>query len=234
MHEYLGAPDDEYHKAVGKMFLISMVARVMKPGCKVDYMLILEGPQGQLKSTVCRILAGDDYFSDTLPRLKHGDEVRLSMHLRGKWLIEIAELSTFNKAEAADLKAFLTRQDEQFTAKFAHTEAKEPRQCVFIGTTNQDYYLRDETGDRRSWPVVGGAFKIDDLRRDRDQLFAEAVADYRAGTHWWPDPKFEAAVIKPQQAHPRRGSICLCGFHAPRQRAHRRYRLDHAATDRLR
>jgi predicted P-loop ATPase len=196
---YLGASDTKYHAEVGKMFLISMVARVMKPGCKCDYMLILEGDQGILKSTVCRILSGDDYFSDSLPRLRYADEKRLSAHLRGKWLIEVSELSTFSKAETHELKAFLTRQDEQFTAMYGRTEVKEPRQCVFIGTTNEDYYLRDETGDRRSWPVKGGDYKIEDLRRDRNQLLAEAVVEYRAGAQWWPHRDFEATIIKPEQ-----------------------------------
>jgi predicted P-loop ATPase len=84
--KWLGCPDDEYHRQIGSMFLIAMIARVFEPGCQADYMLVLEGPQGEEKSKFCRALATDEYFSDALPSL-HSDPVRVSMHLRGKWLI---------------------------------------------------------------------------------------------------------------------------------------------------
>jgi predicted P-loop ATPase len=198
LHAYLGAADNEYHEQIGTMFLIAMVARVMRPGAKADYMMVLEGPQGARKSTACRILGGD-WFSDSMPALS-SDAVRVSMHIRGKWLIEIAEMSSMNKAESAELKAFITRPVEQFTGKYARLEEAEPRQCVFIGTTNEAAYLRDATGGRRFWPVtVGAMIDTDALARDRDQLFAEALQLYRQGVAWWPYSDFEAQHIAPQQ-----------------------------------
>lgn len=194
---YLGAPDSEANKAFSAMFLISMVARIFRPGCQADHMLVLEGAQGILKSQVCRTL-GSPYFSDALPDLG-SDYVRVCMHLRGKWLIEVPELSAFNKAEATRLKAFLTQPEEQYTPKFGRNEVTEPRQCVFIGTTNDNHYLRDATGGRRFWPVKCGVIDLDSLRRDRNQLFAEAVDAYRRDVQWWPDPDFQENVIAPLQ-----------------------------------
>ena len=187
----------QYISAVGRMFLIAMVARVMRPGCKVDYMLILESIQGEGKSTIGEILAGE-WFSDSLPNIGQ-DAVRLSQHLRGKWLIEIGELSAMSKAETEDLKAFLTRKEEQFTPKYGRLEVTEPRQCVFMGTTNRSTYLRDETGARRFWPARAGIIDTIALAEDRDQLFAEAAHAYRAGEQWWPDRDFEKKFIQPQQ-----------------------------------
>ena len=173
--------DPKYLSAVAIKFMISAVARALRPGCKVDSMLVLEGAQGAGKSSAARVLAGFDYFSDNLPAMGTKDA---SDHIRGKWIIEVGELSAMQKSEVESTKAFISRQEEKFRPAYNRKEITYKRRCVFIGTTNQDAYLRDETGNRRFWPVRVETIDLTRLKRDRDMLWAEAVYRYRAGEKW--------------------------------------------------
>jgi predicted P-loop ATPase len=179
---YLGAADTRLSRAFGSLWVLSAVARVMDPGAKADQVLILEGPQGAKKSTALRTLAGADWFTDELAEIGSKDAAQQT---RGVWIIEIAELDAIGRAETSRIKSFLSRSVDRYRPPYERYVIDVPRQCVFAGTVNPDTYLRDETGNRRFWPVRCGKIDIAALRRDRDQLWAEAMVWYANGVEWW-------------------------------------------------
>ena len=179
---YLGATDTPLNRAMAALWMISAVARIMRPGCKADHMLILEGPQGIRKSTALKVLASDAWFTDELAEIGSKDAAQ---QMRGVWIIEMAELDAIGRAEVSRIKAFLTRTSDRYRPPYERYVVTVPRQCVFAGSVNPDTYLRDETGNRRFWPLRCGEINLDGLRRDRDQLWAEAVARFNAGAPWW-------------------------------------------------
>jgi putative DNA primase/helicase len=181
LHEYLGAQANEYARAAGMKFLIGAVARVMRPGCKMDNVLILEGPQGRWKSSALRALAGD-WFGDTPFTIGDKDAY---LQIRGSLIYELAELDGFSRAESSRAKAFFASSHDTFVPKYVAYAIKVPRQCVFSGTVNHGTYLRDTTGNRRYWPVKIERADIEAIVRDRDQLWAEANHLYRDGRRWW-------------------------------------------------
>ena len=180
-----GCPEDEYTRAVSRAFVIGAVARAHKPGCKLDEMPVLQGPQGVGKSTGIRALFGEPWFSDAeLGRLDAKDAV---LGLAGHWAHEFAELNGWKKTEAETLKSFLSRQVDEVRKPYAREVERFPRRCVFIGTTNAGGYLADSTGGRRFWPLRmedGARVDLMWLRGNRDQLWAEAYASFCDGEPW--------------------------------------------------
>lgn len=193
---YLGAEPTDLIHAMGSLWLISAIARVYRPGVKADHMLILEGEQGARKSTALKILAGEDWFTDELPDLGSKDA---AIHMQGVWIVEIAELDAIGRAEVSRIKAFLTRTTDRFRPPYGRHTVEIKRKCVFAGTVNPDTYLRDETGNRRFWPIRCGDIDIDALARDRDQLWAEAVALFKDGGIWWIEDKVLLQAAREEQ-----------------------------------
>lgn len=192
-----------YIERVSRLWLIALVARVMQPGCKADYALILEGQQGLGKSSALAILGGT-WFSDTPFVMGDKDSYE---GLRGIWVKEIAELDAFNKAENTRAKAFLSSPVDWFRPPYGHRHQAFLRQCLFAGTTNQNEYFRDSTGNRRYWPVYCSWFEREMFIEDRDVILGHALALYEAHVaepanadyHWWPQVD-DLELMRAQQA----------------------------------
>ena len=178
--DYLGAEDTEYVRLVTRKWMCGAVARIFKPGIKFDYMLVLTGEQGIQKSTFFRILA-KDWFTDSLQNVEGNQAIE---KLMGSWIIEFGELQAFSRSESNAIKRFITSQEDRTRLAYDRRVSYLKRQCVFAGTTNKSEFLKDETGNRRFWPVAvkkEGRTKsvFEDLLKERDQIWAEAVVLWR-------------------------------------------------------
>lgn len=188
----------EYLALVGQYFVMGLVARVLDPGCKFDYCLVLEGKGGRYKSTALKTLVGKAFFSDTRFDVQKNKEAQ--EQVQGVWLYELGELAHFNKAGVDEIKAFVSSEVDRYRPAYGKQVDSFPRQCVLAATTNNRKYLRDKTGNRRFWPVpVAHVMNVAWIERWRDQLFAEAQALYLAGERYWPDEDTEERLFVPMQ-----------------------------------
>jgi putative DNA primase/helicase len=178
----MGAPSHEILSVFGAKFLIGAVARIYQPGCQMDNALVFEGAQGAGKTSAVAILFGREHMISSISDFK-GKEASIS--LQGRWVAEIAELAALKKTDITDVKKFITETVDQYRPPFGRGTVDRPRRCVFIGTTNERQYLKDQTGNRRFWPVPCGQVDVAALAADRGNLWAEAVARYRANEPWW-------------------------------------------------
>ncbi len=191
-HTYCGVedptPEDGHIRRISARWFTAAIARALDPGCKMDNVLILEGRQGIKKSTFFDVLGGP-FFKDASLNLKDKDALMMAT---ASWVIELAELASFKSANTEDLRKFITTRIDSYRPPYAADLGDYPRRCVLVGTTNERNYLRDAKGNRRFWPIKVTKIDIDALKRDRDQLWAEAVVRYQAGEDWWLDEDEEA------------------------------------------
>ncbi len=178
MPTYLGTKDTEYEQAVGELLLIAAVARIFSPGCKYEYLVILEGEQGVGKTRACAILGGE-WYGDIVIDVHNKDTVDA---MRLKWIIEVSEMEMARRTDVQAMKTFLSKSVDTVRLAYARGAKDFPRQQVFIGTINpeSDGYLKDMTGNRRFFPVTVKQIDQKKLIADRDQLWAEAVVLYEA------------------------------------------------------
>ncbi len=194
--DFLGVPDTPYARLVGRFYLVAMCMRVMQPGVKFDYCLVLEGTQGRRKSTALEALAGE-WFSETDLDLTHKDSMS---YIRGKWLHEFSELGSLMRAEERRQKSFLSRRVDEFRPTYGRREIRCLRQIVFAGTTNEYQWNKDPTGGRRFWPIsIPGDIDLTGLRAMRDQLFAEAFQLAQQGERFWPTAEEQREHFDEQQ-----------------------------------
>jgi len=201
--DFLGVPDSPYTRAVAAAWAISAVARIYRPGCKADHMLLLEGPQGKRKSMALRALVnghigadcGIQRFGDDPPDVNDKD---IKLYIRGLWVVELAELDAVRGKEWSLVKRFLSTQKDRFRAPYGYNMESHPRQSIFCGSTNEDHWATDSTGGRRHWPVKVGKIDVDGLLKWGTQIWAEAVERYKAGAKWWFNPEMEEAAHKEQ------------------------------------
>lgn len=200
--DFLGVLDTPYARTVSRKAMVAAVARVLDPGCKYDTMPVISGPQGIGKSTMLAKLARG-WFTDALRNFEGKDAAEI---IQGVWLVEIGELGAMRKTDTDRVKQFLSQRSDRFRAAYARFAQECPRRCVFFGTVNEDEYLRDQTGNRRFWPLdaykqrpVKNVFR--DLDAEVDQIWAEALAFYQAGESLFLPYQLEAEAAVVQEEH---------------------------------
>ena len=201
--DYLGAEDNPLTRAMTRKHFTAAVARVMQPGCKYDYVLTLIGPEGSGKSTLVRLMARDAWFTDSLTSIEGKEAME---QLRGKWLVEMGELTNYKKSTSEAYKAFLSKQDDSFRPAYGRKTETYPRQCVFFATTNERAFLKGDTGNRRFWVVECGGSKPakdvwDGLPGEVDLLWAEAVVRWREGERLFLDREQTEEARARQESH---------------------------------
>ena len=195
LHELLGVEDNEYATLVGKLWIRQAVNRIMHPGAKGDYVLILEGKQGLMKSTALKRLGGE-WASDAPLDLNSKDAF---MAINGVWIHEIAELDAFNRAESTRIKSFITMTEDRYRPPYGTKYITQPRQTVFAGTTNGYEYHKDPTGNRRFWSVLCTKIQLQQISDWREQMFAQAMVEIINGEPCYPTREQERVLIAPQQ-----------------------------------
>jgi predicted P-loop ATPase len=201
--ECLGAEDTKITRSFASKWMISAVARIMRPGCLAKYMIVLEGAQDVGKSKALRALVnghldgdtGVQWFRDNMPDIDHDD---IGLYMQGVWVIEVAELSAIRGKQWERTKSFISSPRDSFRRKFGRNLNDYPRQCVFAGTTNEEHWAGDQTGNTRFWPIRTGRIDSDRILRLRDQLWAEARFRYDEGEVWWLPENMEAEAQKLQ------------------------------------
>lgn len=205
--EYLGAPDDDYTRAVTRKALVAAVARVFAPGTKFDNVVVLVGAQGVGKSTILKKLGGP-WFSDNFHAVQGKDAIE---QIQGVWIMEIGELAGLKKAEVEAIKSYISTIEDRCRLAYARRVESFPRQCIFFGTTNNSSFLNDPTGNRRFWPieVSGAATAAKNLFTELDkseigQIWAEAVTLYKAGEKLFLGAELERYAYGVQTQHSER------------------------------
>ena len=200
--DYLGAEDNEYTRAVTRKTLAAAVARIYRPGCKFDYMLTLQGRQGLGKSKFIGKLGGP-WFSDTFGTMQGKESYE---QILGVWIVEVGELAGMRKAEVDAIKLYLTKQTDRFRPAYGRRLQEFPRQCIFIGTTNETQFLRDTTGNRRFWVVATPNEPAHDMETDLTPetvrlIWGEAVELYKKGEALYLSPELEKMAREIQEAY---------------------------------
>lgn len=192
-----GAEDTPYTRAVARNWWLGMLARIYEPGCKFDNMVVLEGGQGKFKSTALNVIGGD-WFMESTEQIGTKDFLQ---SLNGKMLVEIAELDGFGKADVKTIKKTITCRVDTYRPSYGRRSIDHKRQCVFVGTTNEDEYLEDATGGRRFWPISIGEIDLNYIEAQRTNLFAEASYKFKRGDTWWEMPETAKDVQSSRNRH---------------------------------